>query len=119
MKVAALAGIDEFKINFLADSFDVPIAPILEGKGRSFAAAFFHRALVTAARRMVIDLVRRAVHDVNAATVRSPPRNAGGEVFVGVSNAPVMLFFVFILRSVGRGIAAQPELLDERVALFV
>src|SRR5262249_33583441 len=35
------------------------------------------------------------------------------------SNAPIVLFFVLVLDRVGSGIAAQPELLDKLVALFV
>src|SRR5208283_1184083 len=66
-----------------------------------------------------VDLIRRAKHDVNPAAVGLPPRDAGGEVLVGISDAPVVLFFKLVLVGVGRGIAALPEGLDELVALLV
>src|SRR5271165_6839375 len=68
---------------------------------------------------MRIDLIRRAVRNVNAPAVRSPPGDAGCEVLVGVSDASVMFFFVLILWCVRSGVTAQPELFDERVTLFV
>jgi hypothetical protein len=40
-------------------------------------------------------------------------------VLVGVGDAAVMLFFELVLFGVGRGIAPQPELLDELIPLFV
>ena len=63
--------------------------------------------------------IGRAPHDVDAAAIGPPARHAGGEMLVGVGDAAVVFFLVFVLRRVGRGIAAQPELLDELVALFV
>src|SRR5208282_6618575 len=102
MKVAALAGIDEFKNDLLADSFDVTIAPIFERKSRSLAATFFDRTLVGAARRMRVDLIWRPVRDVNAPAVRPPPRNTGSEVFVGVGAPPVVLFLILVLRRIRR-----------------
>src|SRR5271165_6636718 len=68
---------------------------------------------------MRFDLVGRAVRNVNAPAVRSPPGDAGSEVLVGVSDAAVVFFLVLILRRVRSGITAQPELFDERVTLFV
>ena len=40
-------------------------------------------------------------------------------MLVGVGDAAVVLFLEFVFYGVGRGIAAQPELLDELLALFV
>ena len=40
-------------------------------------------------------------------------------MLVGIGDAAVVLFFELVLFRIGRGIAAQPELLDELVALFV
>ena len=40
-------------------------------------------------------------------------------MLVGVRDAAVVLFLVFVLDGVGRGIAAQPELFDELLALLV
>src|SRR5439155_23266248 len=68
---------------------------------------------------MRLDLIRRAKGNVHAAAVGLPSGDAGGEMLVGISDAAVVLFFVFVLFGVGGGIAAQPELLDELVALFV
>src|ERR1700678_3556373 len=68
---------------------------------------------------MRLNLVGLAVHDVDPAPVRPPARNAGGEMLVGIGNALVVLFFVFVLFCVWRGIATLPESLNERIALFV
>ena len=40
-------------------------------------------------------------------------------MFVRVGDAPVVLFFEFVLSSIGRGVAALPESFDEVIALFV
>ena len=40
-------------------------------------------------------------------------------MLVGVGDAAVVLFLEFVLFGVGRGIAPQPELLDELLAFFV
>ena len=68
---------------------------------------------------MRVDLVGRPPRDVNAAAVGPPAWDAGGKVFVSVRNTPVVLFLVFILRCVRSRVAAQPELLDKLIALFV
>src|SRR5207245_566609 len=56
---------------------------------------------------------------VGAPAIGLPSGDAGREMLVRVRDAPIMLFLKFVLQRVGRGIAAQPELLDEIVALFV
>ncbi len=53
------------------------------------------------------------------AAIGLPAGLAGGVVLVGVGDAPVVLFAKFVVGRVGIRIAAQPELLDERIALFV
>src|ERR1700733_4104357 len=68
---------------------------------------------------MRIDFVSRTVHDVDAAAVAFPARNSSGKMLVGVGDAPVVFFFVFVLFGVRSGVAAQPELLNKVVALFV
>jgi hypothetical protein len=40
-------------------------------------------------------------------------------MFVGVGDAAVVLFFEFVLRRAGGGVAAEPELFDEVLALSV
>jgi putative intracellular protease/amidase len=65
------------------------------------------------------DRVRLAERDIDVAAVGLPARLAGGKVLVGVCDAPVVLFAELVLRRIRIGIAAQPELLDEGVALFI
>ena len=68
---------------------------------------------------MRINLIRLAIDDVDAAAIGSPAGNARREVLVGVSDALVVLFLVFVLFGVRRGIAALPEGFNEVVALLV
>ena len=68
---------------------------------------------------MGVNLVGWTPRDINASAVGSPARHPRREVFVGVGNAAVVLFLEFILRRVRSWIAAQPELLDKLVPLFV
>ena len=68
---------------------------------------------------MRFDFVGRAEGDVDAAAVRLPAGDAGGVPLVGVGDAAVVLFLVLVFLRVRRGIAAQPELLDELLALLV
>src|ERR1017187_9024096 len=112
MKLAAHAGIDELQVDLLADSLDVAVPPVLEGKRRSLAAALLHRTFVSSARRMGVNRVGGTVHNVNASAVGPPPGDPRRKMFVGIGNAAVVFFLVFILRGVRSGIAAQPELLD-------
>ena len=117
--VAAHAGVDELNHDFLANSFQVAIAPGFKREGGSLAATFFHGALVGSAGGMGFDFIRLAIHDVHAAAIGLPAGDAGSEMLVGVGDALVVLFFVFVLFSVGRGITTLPESFDEIVALFV
>ena len=116
---AAHASVDELDDDLLPDSFEITVSPIFKREGRRLATAFGHGPLITSARGMRLDLVGLAVHDVDAAPVRFPARNAGGEMLIGVGNSLVVLFFVFVLFRVRSGIATLPESLDERIALFV
>src|SRR5262249_16449576 len=84
----------------------------------SGAATFFHRAVIGAARRVRLDFVGRAPHDVHAAAVSLPAGNSGSVMFVGVSDAPVVLLFEIVVGQIRVTAAAQPELLDELLALF-
>ena len=68
---------------------------------------------------MRINLIRLAIDDVDAAAIGSPAGNARREVLVGVSDALVVLFLVFVLFGVRRGVAALPEGFNEVVALLV
>ena len=117
--VAALAGIDKLQIDVFADAFEITVVPDLEREGRGFAAAFIHGPLIRAAGGVGIDRVGRAEGDIDVAAVRLPTRLAGGKMLVGIGDAPVMLFAELVVRRIGIGIAAQPELLDEGVPLLV
>src|SRR5207253_7678299 len=112
-------GVDEFDNNVGSDTLDPAIPPLLERIGGGSATALFGRTLIGAAGGMVLDFVRRPIGDVDAATVRLPSGDTRRVALVGVRNAAVVLFFEFVFSSVGRGIAAQPELLDELLALLV
>src|SRR5438105_4230739 len=68
---------------------------------------------------MGVNLVGRSEGYVHAAAVRLPTGYAGREVFIGISDAAVMLFLVFVLHGVGSGIAPLPECFNKLIALFV
>jgi hypothetical protein len=66
-----------------------------------------------------IDGVGLAEGDVDVAAIGLPAGLAGGVVLVGVGDAPIVLFAELVLRRIRIGVAAQPEVLDEGVALLV
>src|SRR5450432_125743 len=117
--LARHGGVDEFNIDVGANALDIAVAPLLEGEGGGGAAAFFRRPLVGAAGRVGFLLVGRAVGDVDAAAVRLPAGNSRSEVLVGVGDAAVVFFLKLVFHGVRGGIAAQPEIFDERLALLV
>ena len=117
--VAALASIHKLQIDVLPDALEITVVPRLEGEGGGFAAAFFHRPLVAAAGGMRVNGVGRAPGDVNPPAVRLPAGLAGRIVLVGVGDATIVLFAEFVLRRILVGVATQPEVLDESVALLV
>src|SRR3989442_9699775 len=82
-------------------------------------APLFHRPVICTARGVRVNLIRRAPHDIHAAAIGFPSRNAGSKVFVGVGDAAVMLFFKVVLRQIRVAASPQPELLDKLFALFV
>src|SRR5262249_25368995 len=86
-------------------------------RGRS--AALFHRTFVQSTAGMRINLVRRTKLDVDHSAIGSPSRLARCEVLVGIRDAAIVLFFVFVLYRVRSRVAAKPELLNELVALLV
>src|SRR5262245_11298392 len=77
------------------------------------------RRFAGAARRMRFLFVRRPILNVDTAAIGLPPRKARAEVLVGVRDAAVMLLFGLILLRPGRGIAPQPELLDELLPFLI
>src|SRR5208282_3246772 len=115
----AHAGVHEFDDHFLANTFNVTVAPVFKGESRGLAAAFVDRPVIGSARRMGVNFVGLAVHDVNPPAIGLPPRNSRGKVLVGICDARVVLFFVLVLFGIRGGIAALPESLDKVVALFV
>ncbi len=68
---------------------------------------------------MRIDRIRRAESNVDVPAIGLPSRLARRVMVVGILNAPVVLFAEFVVGGVGIGVAAQPELLDERLALLI
>src|SRR5579884_771357 len=68
---------------------------------------------------MRFDFIRRTEGDIDAAAIGLPTRNTRRVMLVGVSDAAVVLFLVFVLFGVRRGIAPQPELFDELLAFLV
>src|SRR5262249_47628740 len=116
---ARTGRVDEFNLDVRTDSLDEAIPPYFEGIGRRRAAAFPGGAVVAAARGVRFDLIRLAEHDIDAPAVGLPPGDAAGVMLVGVGDALVMLFAVFVDVGVGVGIAAVPESFDELLALLV
>ena len=68
---------------------------------------------------MRFDFVGRAVFNIDAAAIGLPSRDTRREPVVGVGDAAIMLFAEFVFFGVRSRIAAQPELLDELLALLV
>jgi len=68
---------------------------------------------------MRVDFVRRTPDDVDMAAIGLPSRDTGGEVFVGVGDAAVVLFLKFVDGGVGIGIVVLPEDFNELFAFFV
>jgi hypothetical protein len=67
----------------------------------------------------VINVVGLAPGDVDVAAIGLPAGLAGSKVLIGVGDAAVVLFAELVLRRIRIGVAAQPEVLDERLALLV
>src|SRR5580658_10702389 len=68
---------------------------------------------------MGVNRVGGAERDIDMTAIGLPSGLAGGEVLVGVGDAAVVLFAEFVVGRIGIWVAAKPELLDERVALFI
>src|SRR5689334_21721280 len=95
------------------------IAPLFPRIGAGFATALLHRALISAARGMRLNLVWLAPDNVNAAAIGFPARDARRKVFVGIGQAAVVFLFGCIDRRLRVGIALVPKNLDELLALLV
>src|ERR1700688_717890 len=68
---------------------------------------------------MRFDFVGWAVNDVSAAAVGLPAGNARRIMLVSVGDAPVVFFLVLVFLGIRSGIAPQPELFDELLALVI
>src|SRR5215831_15224872 len=68
---------------------------------------------------MGFDRIRSPERNVDVSAVCLPSWFAGRIVVIGVLDAPVMLFAELIVRGVGVGVPAEPELLNKSFALFV
>ena len=119
MILARPARVHEFQFDVISHSLEIPIPPLFPRISRGRAAAFFHRTIVSAARRVRIHFVRRPPNDVNASPVRLPTRNARSVVLVRVRDTPVVLFLKIVIRQIRIAAAPQPELFDKLFALFV
>jgi hypothetical protein len=76
-------------------------------------------AVILAARRMRFDFIGLAERDVDTPTIRFPAGDAGRVVLVGISDALVIFFFVFVFVCIRVWIAPSPEIFDVGLALFV
>ena len=119
MVVTAHAGVYKLNDDFLTDVLEIPVAPLLERECRRLSPAFIHRALVGAARRVRLNLIRRAELDIHLPAIGLPARDAGWEVLVGIRHTTVVFFFELILYGIWGRVAALPKRLNELVALFV
>ena len=119
MVIAAHARVHELNDHFLANAFEVAVAPLLKRERGSRAPALFHGTFVLPTRRMRFNLIRLSVHDINPAAIGFPSGNASGKVFVGISDARVVLFFELVFYRIWRWVATLPEAFDELVPFFV
>ena len=91
VKFAGPVGIDKLDFDVVADTFDMAVAPVFKRPRRG---------------RVRIDFIRRPINDEDPAAICLPSWNALiGKTSVGVSDAPVVFFFV-------RATAPLPELLN-------
>src|SRR5262249_48962322 len=56
---------------------------------------------------------------IDTATVCFPTRDTGSIVFVGISDTTIIFVAILIFRCIGIGVAAQPELFDKLLSLFI
>src|SRR5256712_4973552 len=91
--IAAHAVIQKFDDDFLPNPLYIPVPPIFERIGGSRPSSLLHRPLICATRGMRLNLIRRPVDYIDSAAVAFPAGDTGGEVLVGVGDAPVILLF--------------------------
>ena len=93
--------------------------PCLERERRRLSATLFRRPVIASARRVLIFAVRRSVSDIDVSTVRQPSRLARCKVLVRIRDTRVILVLVLVVVRIRIRVPAQPELLDERIPLFI
>jgi len=107
MEVAAAGFVYKGNGAVVANAFDVAIGPDLSGEG--FVCGF----------GVGINLVRRAVNDVNVAAIGLPTGCGGGsKALVGKGYTSIVFFLEFVRCRAWHRIAAFPKLLDEMIAFF-
>src|ERR1700680_1825046 len=100
------------------DKLQIDVFPVFREPTEVPQLCRLHR-VATIAGRLTFDLIRRAIHDVDSAAVCFPAGDCLREALVRVREAPIMLFFEFILSGARCWVAAQPELFYETVAYFI
>src|SRR5262249_62095746 len=111
--------IDEFYFNIRSYSLDVAIPPHFEGIRCGRPSTLVGRPVIGSAVRVRFDLVRLAIHYVDAPAVGLPPGYARRVMFVRILLALVVLIFVFILRCIGIRVPSLPEDLYELITFLV
>jgi hypothetical protein len=117
--LARATGINKFDFNVFADPFEVAVAPQLPRVGGGRTASLLRWSIVNTAGGMRLNFIGRAPEDVNVSAVGLSAGNTGGEVFVGVSEAAIVLLFVGVNWGFLVGIAAIPKDLRKLLALLV
>src|SRR5580658_2433070 len=84
--IPALAGVYKLNIDVVADALKIAVMPYLKGKSRGFAAALFHRPLITSARRVRIGRIRLAKRNIDMTAIRLPARLSSRIVLIGIRN---------------------------------
>src|SRR5580658_1842504 len=119
MVFAAHGLVDEFKYDVVPDALDIAVAPGFEGESLALAAALILRELIGSTGGVGIDFIRWTVDNIGPAAIGFPAGDAGGEALIGVGDAPVVLFFKFVLLGIRSWVAPQPELFGEAFTLGV
>jgi hypothetical protein len=107
VEIASAGFIDEGYGAIVADAFDVSIDP--DFGGERFVCGLGVR----------INLVRRAVDNINVAAISFPAGcRSGSEALVGIGDAPIVLVLELFWRCDGGGTPAFPKLFDEMISFL-
>ena len=119
MIFAGARWIYELELNIFADAFQVAVSPEFPWISAGRAAALPHGAVISATSRMRFDFVRRSPKDIDVAAIGLPSGNAGRKTFIGIGDAPIVVFFEGIFSRIRIRIAELPEMFDELFAFLV